>query len=118
MNGRIWLGQCISGRVCKGGVKMYRKSGGYQNFWYDGERVLAWVKWKGMFVVVKMEWCGRGTSGGEDQREGDWMSVVKWREQRRRHLAEPDGEDGLGSLWAVLRAPTGLRGAGEPGCGN
>ena len=54
-----------------------------------------------MFVGVKMEGCGRGTMGGEGQREGDWTSVVMWREQRRRHLAEPAGEDGLGPLWAV-----------------
>ena len=55
--------------------------------------------WKGMFVVVKMEGCGRGSLGGE-QREGDWMSVVMWRDQQRRHLVRPDEEDGLGPLWA------------------
>ena len=56
--------------------------------------------WKGMFVVVKMEGCGRGSLGGE-QREWDWMSVVMWRDQQRRHLVRPDEEDGLGPLWAV-----------------
>ena len=69
-------------------------------FWYDDEGMQAWRMWKGMLVVVKMEERGRGSLGGEGQREGDWMSVM-WREQRRRHLAGPDGEDGLGPLWAV-----------------